>query len=655
MQPKCKPRRQKMKKAMVLIAVFAVAVFGAQNVISVDNVVPVPVNEVTSSTPWDGVGGVEYNVEELTDYDAYEAGKTTYDHQQNGNQGNRCILDASGNIHVSWTRSEEELGDHPNRHIQYNMWDGSAWAYPGGVKASGTNRAGYTTLGVLSDGKAVVAFHETAGSNTYSSVAVEAVAGTGVFNTPVHCDEQPVNADYYPIWPHIVIGADDVIHVTGMGSADGNDGVAYCRSTDGGESFTSWNELVPEYVFGTDVGIAVNNSGSNVAITWVESVAPEVDSFMGGHLFYRESSNSGSSWATKVEVTDYDDNFPMATDVWKKYAKTRGADVMYDNSGNMHIAFEEGYYMHDVDGGYYIYPAWYSRILYWNDVTDDITIASGPYPNITPINEDSSVNEELDTLALWGYDRNALQGGTIYACGDPQLAEWGDYVVLAFGGNRDIEDLSAAGVANGEIYVTVTEDGSDWFSIEDVALDTSMTREEWMPGWVTNITNTNTPGGVPGSCADEGFHTIYPHVGTDNILHLSFQLDLFAGAALSGYPSEGYFTDNPFLYMPQEIKYGSRTINDSNSVVEARPEPVSIELISSNISNGSVAFSINGNGYGSLKVFDATGALVETVHDGNLSGIETVVWDGRNVPAGVYFYSFQTADKVESGRVVLVH
>ncbi len=68
-----------------------------------------------------------------------------------------------------------------------------------------------------------------------------------------------------------------------------------------------------------------------------------------------------------------------------------------------------------------------------------------------------------------------------------------------------------------------------------------------------------------------------------------------------------------------------------------------------------IRFSINGNYYVTLKIYDILGKEIVTLFNNNLSaGNYEIEWNASNVPSGVYYYRFQANDFVETKRMVLL-
>jgi len=73
-----------------------------------------------------------------------------------------------------------------------------------------------------------------------------------------------------------------------------------------------------------------------------------------------------------------------------------------------------------------------------------------------------------------------------------------------------------------------------------------------------------------------------------------------------------------------------------------------------------IRFHLNARQKVRLLIFDLTGKLMRTLHDGELSaGEQTILWDGRHqngkdMASGVYFYELAVGNKVERRRMTLI-
>lgn len=603
-----------------------------------------------------------------------QAGITTYDHQGNGNQGNR-VVPLGDRVDVCWTHSESEESGFPDRSVKLNRWltEDEVFLWEDGIKTSGEHKAGYPTMGVLPDGRAVIAFHQqlTAepGSEIVCKVVVETAPGFGIFNTPVVIDPEPVEGGY-PIWPHLVAGSDSVIHIVVRVPNDPGEAnpICYSRSTDQGLTFSSWIPLVAD---AEDAAVAVSRDGVKVAVAWVE----KIDEALGaGHLMYIESLDHGLTWNEPVWVTQgrYLDSFPVHDTTWRIYAKTSNVDIAYDNNDDLHAAFAEGRYLHKAPGEFETNVGSFSRIIHWDETSDSFSRPSGRYGTYRWITDEEYpvIDTALNHQGWWGANSEIWNRDDRY-CGawNPQLAFWGDTIVVSFGGNRLPWDLSIAYCVNGEIYVTVSEDnGYNWKPLEGFDWDESFNRNNWWRyhmAYVTNVTNTQTPDARQGFCADEDFHSVWPWIGDDSILHVTYLKDLFSGPALTGFSTEGYYTDNPVMYLPVKLRVGKvYGIPPEDTIPAVKDNYVSptcrIEVAGPNLFSHRVSFNVTGSlTQGFLKVFDAAGALVKTVFEGGFTDSQTLTWDGTDtygskVAQGVYFYSFVTPEYRKNGRLILI-
>ncbi len=582
-----------------------------------------------------------------------QAGITTYDYQQNGCVGNRIVLDKDGNAHIFWMHDAGTDATFPNRDIYYNFWNAgsSSFDFTGGTKASGGPKAGYCTGGVLSDGRAVVAFHQVSGAQTLAVVAVDATQGFGAFSTPVVID-----GSKQVIWPHMVVGSDDVIHVVGhvQDTTGGADNVIYySRSTDKGQTFSSWKAITDDA--GNDPAIAVSDDGKKVAIAWSSGIGGP--NYIMTHMRYVESTNGGVTWAAIQTPTDgrYLDPTPSETPGFIKYGWYGDYDCSYDHKGNLNITFCEFAGKFNSDETFNYYNINFKRPIHWNKA-NGFHLVSGPVTTYTPMAADTVVTS-LDTLHMWGSGFNMVAdypGQAPYmGAWRPQSAAWGnDTIVVVWCGQWDSLDMNAAGRLNGDLYVAVSPDyGKTWRPLADWDTATCSHADSTKMYW-TNITNTHTPAADPGACDGEDWFSIVRNVGSDNTLHITYILDKFSGSCLHD-PTTNIITENPVMYLRyQSMKVGKPL----TAVVESPlPQASSIELLGSGPYSSTVSFKVSAPATNTtLKIYNTSGALVETIVSGNVNS-GTISWNASTVPAGVYFYSFSTPTKTSNGRFVVVH
>ncbi len=93
--------------------------------------------------------------------------------------------------------------------------------------------------------------------------------------------------------------------------------------------------------------------------------------------------------------------------------------------------------------------------------------------------------------------------------------------------------------------------------------------------------------------------------------------------------------------------------------VAEKNQPVTLTVLSAhpNPFTGSteISFALPKDGKVNLSIYDASGRLVTTLLNSNLSaGTHTVVWNAQNMPAGIYFYKLTTADMSVTKKLVLM-
>jgi hypothetical protein len=64
-------------------------------------------------------------------------------------------------------------------------------------------------------------------------------------------------------------------------------------------------------------------------------------------------------------------------------------------------------------------------------------------------------------------------------------------------------------------------------------------------------------------------------------------------------------------------------------------------------------FSIPTNGYVTLSIYSVLGQTIESIHQAFDSGKQTIVLDIQNYPSGVYFFSVQFEDSIQSGKLII--
>lgn len=589
-----------------------------------------------------------------------DIGMTTYDYQQNGAMGNRVAVDDQGYVHFSWMHSATD--GFADRDIYYNMWDPTQNKLMSetGTKVSGSAKAGYTTLGLLSDGRTVVAFHHDPNANNTprSAVVVELSPQLGVFGSPVDIDATTVPEQ--PVWPHIVVGADNVIHVIAHVSVTDEANIPYnyrylyySRSTDGGKTFSKWKVIAQDA--GNDAAIATSVDGKKVTIAWMSAfpITGTGQYAMSGHIKYVESTNSGSTWGSPVNVTKdrYVEEVPNSSEeglylgAWEF-----DLDCAYDAAGNLHLGFGEApraYVYSSTDGlSFYSWNRWFLRMTHWCSATKEFTVPSGPYSMFRFVS-DSDTIWEIDSLGLWGI-ANRVEGyyRPGIGCWNPQLAVLGNSIVFTWAGQWDSTDISAAGVCNADIYASISNDqGKTWKALPKEGHED--TADVW--NHLSNLTKTHSPIAGVGYTESEEYHSVWPWIGNDSKLQVTYIKDLFSGSVVQP-PVQGVVTQNPVSYMYVYI-----------DGIEEIPIPSSSpKLISSSIVGVTpleIRFTQEFQNRGKVTIRNVAG---ETIREMPVEkGSKSVIWNGldsqgRKASKGAYFLEISVGSVKGQGKMVVL-
>lgn len=98
----------------------------------------------------------------------------------------------------------------------------------------------------------------------------------------------------------------------------------------------------------------------------------------------------------------------------------------------------------------------------------------------------------------------------------------------------------------------------------------------------------------------------------------------------------------------REYAAGTEELNAPLSDVGAYPNPAS--------NNASFTFHLNEDSNASLKIYNALGELIEEVATGKFTkGDHQVNWSVESVPAGIYYYSFESAGQHLMKKLVVTH
>ncbi len=95
--------------------------------------------------------------------------------------------------------------------------------------------------------------------------------------------------------------------------------------------------------------------------------------------------------------------------------------------------------------------------------------------------------------------------------------------------------------------------------------------------------------------------------------------------------------------------------------INGRQNPFNLEVKPSIFKKtSSISFTLLSQTNVSLKIYNSSGRLVKTLHNGpNLTGIQKFVWDGkgdngRKIPYGIYIVNFTAANIITNKQILLI-
>lgn len=514
-----------------------------------------------------------------------------YDFQANGSVSRMIAMDRVGNggLHVVYMKSPNNT--HTPRNAAYQFTDRTGGGWSGELDAN-TARAGYVTLATMSDGRGVLAFHQSGGLGNRAVVAIDAARGAGAFTiTPL---------DTGPLWPHVAVGPTNVIHVVAHHQTRPEN--YYCRSTNQGASFTPWVPVGGDTMQNTvTVDMIVSRTSGKCAIAWTRAVPGGIHRQLDMDVVYIESTDHGTTWGTRVNVTNY-----QPADTVRAYNDVSG---VYDQNDNLHLVWGG----HRQEGGN-IFTA--GAIFHWSQAMG-IRLVSGP--------------GTITGTFWWSVPANP---GTWSLCATrPSLSrDTTSRLFCVFSSQRNADDSSAGGFINMDLYGTGSADmGNTWST-------------------VFNITNSHTPGGTAGACDDDRFPSVTAFT-TDSVRVL-WIVDRDAGASVQ---NEGATTLNPIHYLAlaipppgvEESKILSPAMPGSFELGPSHPNPAKGMAV--------FTYALPVPRVVDLSVYNVQGRLVKSLVFGyKPPGYHSVALDASALPAGVYLYRLSAGEFTQTRTLVVV-
>jgi hypothetical protein len=530
----------------------------------------------------------------VTDSPGEIIGASQYDYQSNGSSGRRVVVDSQGGLHFAWMNGHPYPG---TRHIYFNCISSTGSPFPGvGQQVSFRNRDGYTQIAITNDDRAAIVYHNAATTGAESLfIATDASTCLGAFD--YHRIPNRLGGGNTILWPYIAVDRTGNIHVvasTTTATAGTPAPVGYTRSTDDGLTWAALQRV--DTLEDISYNVIASKVSNKVAIIYTH---PHDSSQWREDIMYVQSSD-GLTWDFrngKVNVTHYGQN---GDSLWA-YTDLAG---LYDYNDDLHLVWN-GQFISPSSGGIY-YGA---KMIHYD-------VSSGTFTEFAQF--DSTWPSAGCGFGVWNWTFGKMSLAVDFAnnlyC---TYTSW------------DTSDCSAAGFANGDIYLQYSTDhGASWTA-------------------KMNLTNSQTPGCAAGDCDSDHWSCLAEKA--DTALHLFYVNDKDAG----GVPqTEGVATDNPMMYL-HYVAPPLLGVNENNNM----PKDFSLSQNYPNPFNArtNINFDLNKDSRVELYVFDITGAKVATLINNRMSaGAHQVTWDANSIPSGVYYYTLKANGTESTKKMTLL-
>lgn len=639
-----------MKKSVLTILSFVPAALIAQQVKELPVVHDIPVSVENRSQSVDlpvfpqgeTVNGNNAKLNKLKTYTYTEIGRTYYDLQTNGSIGRRIILHADGTISAVWTNDPDGGNNFPNRGTGYNHWNKSSWGAAPTTRID-NNRTGWPSIGVLNGNIEFVMGHiSTDGGWVLSK-------NTGIGSNNWTSSNVADDGSRVPIWGRAV-SSGNTIHLIGNYYSSTTDGIAevkingitnpttYSRSKDGGATWDKLHTLLPgydstKYLIGGGDNYAMDIKGDTVAI------------LIGGitdDLTLWKSTDGGDNF-TMIDV----EPFPYSPYNSKVLIPTAdrvptndgSVDVMIDGNGIVHCFWGRSFIADEdtTDTGYSFYPGTAS-LIHWAE-GDTIKVCGATID----MNGDATLNITRETFSALNAD------GTLPA----------DVSYASRNGNTSVVTMPSAGRdANGNLFVIYSAAIEETYHVynsnyRDVLISYSTNGgKTWMgPQNLTQERSREATFGCMSKMNNE-------------FVHFIFQLDELPGTNLQNNGTTGLHPVgvNSVMYAAVPVSdilgnvIGQNLLSAEEKKIDQKVMVVSQQGPNPFDESTEILIWLSKAGDVNATIQNNLGQVVNSFELKDLNpGNHRLEINGTELPAGIYYYTLESAGSKVTRKMQVVH
>jgi hypothetical protein len=449
--------------------------------------------------------------------------------------------------------------------------------------------------------RSTICFHFYSGPNAYFPyIDIDAGNGWGYFpNDP----RTPGSYTNNWLWPNVAcVNNGNIVMATG--DYDGSYHHVLTTTDEG----LSWVNVL-NFDSTPDISRFVRSSNNHVSSRVVFVHAQFItDSMAAGQLdqdvYYSLSTDGGVTWGLHTNITHY-----SPVDSVRACA---GLSAVFDLNDKLHIVWEG---RHVVNGQYLDE----SKIFHWDEISNTISVVSGLNP-LFPGN-------------WWGRRLGAVPAY------EPQLVldKTNGWLFCLWHGQTDTTDYSSIGNSNGDLYGAYSNDGGlTWNSYGSAN------------GYI-NLTNTHTPGALPGFCEDEDYMTANPFTFHDSLV-CTYLEDKNAGSIIN----DTILNVIRVWVFHKSLISGPNTIGE-NKVVE--PHQLKINISPNPVSEQvKINYILSESGEVSFKLYAADGRFIKNIENGfTKAGPNRIIISTRELTNGNYFIVFSTSKEKVRRNIIVVH